>query len=121
MVAEQIGTNLPGELNSFIGRERELGELRRLLAVTRALTLCGPGGVGKTRLALRLLSAVADGFPDGVWLVELADLGQPDLVASRVASVIGVEEEPGRSLLERRSPTRSGRAGCSLPWTIAST
>ena len=65
---------LPAELNSFIGRKRELGELRRLMQETRALTLCGPGGVGKTRLALRVLASVADGFPDGVWFVELADL-----------------------------------------------
>ena len=100
MTVEQIRMNLPEEPNSFIGREHELDELRRFMAVARALTLCGPGGIGKTRLALRLLSAVAGEFPDGVWFVELADLQQPDLVASRVASVIGIEEEPGRPLLE---------------------
>jgi predicted ATPase len=91
---------LPTELNSFIGREREIDELRRLVQVTRALTLCGPGGVGKTRLALRLLASVADGFPDGVWFVELADLRQPDLVVSKVAEVLGVDEEPGRRLAD---------------------
>src|SRR6266567_790547 len=100
MTVEQIRMNLPEEPNSFVGREHELDELRRFMAITRALTLCGPGGIGKTRLALRLLAALADEFPDGVWFVELADLRQPDLVASRVASVIGVEEEPGRPLLE---------------------
>jgi predicted ATPase/DNA-binding CsgD family transcriptional regulator len=100
MTVEQIRMNLPEEPNSFIGRADELAELGRSLALTRALTLCGPGGIGKTRLALRLLSAVADEFADGVWFVELADLGQPDLVASRVASVVGIEEEPGRPLLE---------------------
>jgi predicted ATPase len=67
---------------------------------TRALTLCGPGGIGKTRLALRLLAAMAAEFPDGAWFVELADLRQPDLVISRVAAVLGVSEEPGRPLLE---------------------
>ena len=67
---------------------------------TRALTLCGPGGIGKTRLALRLLASMAAGFPDGAWFVELADLQQPDLVISRVAAVLGVSEEPGRPLLE---------------------
>jgi predicted ATPase/DNA-binding CsgD family transcriptional regulator len=92
--------HLPEEPNSFVGRERELGELRHLLGQTRALTLCGPGGVGKTRLALRVLAAVADEFPDGVWFVELADLRQPDQVVSRVAAVIGVSEEAGRPLLE---------------------
>ena len=100
MTVEQIRTNLPQELNSFIGREHELDELRRFLAVTRALTLCGPGGIGKTRLALRILAALADEYPDGVWLIELADLRQPDLVVSRLASVIGVDEERGRPLLE---------------------
>jgi predicted ATPase/DNA-binding CsgD family transcriptional regulator len=103
MTVDQIRMNLPEEPNSFIGRVHELDELRRFMAVTRALTLCGPGGIGKTRLALRLLSALMDEFPDGVWFVELADLRQPDLVASRVASVIGVEEEPGRPLLETLS------------------
>ncbi len=70
------------------------------MASTRALTLCGPGGIGKTRLALRLLASVADEFPDGTWFVDLADLRQRDLVISRVAAVIGVSEEPGRPLLE---------------------
>jgi predicted ATPase/tetratricopeptide (TPR) repeat protein len=67
---------------------------------TRALTLCGPGGIGKTRLALRLLTEMAAEFPDGGWFVELADLRQPDLVISRVAAALGVSEEPGRPLLE---------------------
>jgi predicted ATPase len=67
---------------------------------TRALTLSGPGGIGKTRLALRLLASMAGEFPDGAWFVELADQRQPDLVISRVATVLGVSEEPGRPLLE---------------------
>src|SRR5215470_16872660 len=71
-----------------------------MLHRTRALTLCGPGGIGKTRLALRLLAAAAAEFPDGVWFVELADLRQPELVVSRIASVIGISEEAGRPLLE---------------------
>jgi len=88
------------EPNSFIGRERELDELRRFVLSMRAVTLCGPGGIGKTRLALRVLAGLADDFPDGVWFIELADLRQPELVVSRVASVIGVDEEPGRPLLD---------------------
>jgi predicted ATPase len=91
---------LPAELSSFIGRERELSELRQLVQQTRTLTLCGPAGVGKTRLALRLLASVGDAFPSGVWFVELADLRQPELVVSRVAEVLGVDEEPGRPLAE---------------------
>jgi len=97
---EEIPTNLPQEQNSFVGRERELGQLQQLVGVTRALTLCGAGGIGKTRLALQVLAAVADDFPDGVWFVELGDLRQPDLVVSRVASAVGVGEEPGRPLLD---------------------
>ena len=62
---EKIPTNLPQEQNSFVGREHELGKLRQLLGDTRALTLCGTGGIGKTRLALQVLAAVADEFPDG--------------------------------------------------------
>jgi predicted ATPase/tetratricopeptide (TPR) repeat protein len=96
----EIQAHLPEEPNSFIGRERELDELRRLVYSTRALTLSGPGGIGKTRLALRLLASMAGEFPDGAWFVELADLRQPELVISRVASALGVSEEPGRPLLE---------------------
>jgi len=95
---------LPVEPNSFIGRERELRELGRLVRANRVLTLCGPGGIGKTRLALRLLASVAaapDGeFPDGVCFVELGDLGQGELVPSRVAAALGVSEEPGRPLAD---------------------
>jgi predicted ATPase/DNA-binding CsgD family transcriptional regulator/tetratricopeptide (TPR) repeat protein len=92
--------HLPEEPNSFIGREQELGELRRVLHVTRALTLCGPGGIGKTRLALRVLAEAAAEFPGGTWFVELADLRHPDQVLPRVAAVIGVAEERGRPLLQ---------------------
>jgi predicted ATPase len=90
--------HLPEEPNNFIGRWRELGELCQLVRSARALTLCGPAGVGKTRLALRLLALMAAEFPDGAWFVELADLRQPDLVVSRVAAAMGVDEEPGRPL-----------------------
>jgi predicted ATPase/DNA-binding CsgD family transcriptional regulator len=74
--------------------------LRELVREARVLTLCGAGGIGKTRLALRILAAVADQFPDGVWFVELADLRQPDLVVSRIAATMGITEEPGRGLLD---------------------
>jgi predicted ATPase/DNA-binding CsgD family transcriptional regulator len=91
---------LPEEPNSFVGREQELGELRRLLPTTRALSLCGPGGIGKTRLALRVLAEAAGGYSGGAWFVELADLRHPDLIVPRVAAVIGVAEERGRPLLQ---------------------
>jgi predicted ATPase/DNA-binding CsgD family transcriptional regulator len=89
---------LPEEPNRFIGRERELGWLRDALHRTRALTLCGAGGIGKTRLALRLLALTAGDFADGVYVVELGDLWEPDLIVSRVAAVIGVAAETGHPL-----------------------
>ncbi|HEY6713548.1 MAG TPA: CSLREA domain-containing protein [Rubrobacter sp.] len=72
--------NLPLELSSFVGREREMSEIEALLAGNRLLTLTGPGGSGKTRLALAVASEVLEGFDDGVWLVELASLSDPELV-----------------------------------------
>jgi predicted ATPase/DNA-binding NarL/FixJ family response regulator len=87
------------ELSSFVGRERELAELRALVPAVRALTLAGTAGIGKTRLAVRLVAVLADDFEDGAWFVELADLRQPDLVAARIAAAVGVIEEPGRPLL----------------------
>src|ERR1700689_775889 len=99
MVIDQV-RNVFEEPNSFVGREHELDELRRFVPLARAVTLCGPGGIGKTRLALRVLAELADDFPHGGWFIELGELRKPDLVVSRVASVIGVDEEPGRPLLD---------------------
>jgi predicted ATPase/DNA-binding CsgD family transcriptional regulator len=89
---------LPAEPNSFVGRERDLAELALLLTDVRALTLCGPGGIGKTRLALRLATQLESGFADGAWLAELADLTDPGLVERRVAATLGVRDEPDRAL-----------------------
>ncbi|HEX6358378.1 ATP-binding protein [Actinophytocola sp.] len=82
--------NLPAELTSFVGRRRELSEAKRLLAAARLLTVTGPGGVGKTRLALRIADEIRRGCPDGVWLVELAHLRDPHLLANTVATVFGL-------------------------------
>jgi predicted ATPase/DNA-binding NarL/FixJ family response regulator len=98
-IAISLG-NLPAEPNSFIGRERDLAELALLVTDVRALTLCGPGGIGKTRLALRLAWELRPGFPDGSWLIELADIAEPELVARRVAATLGIRDEPGRSLAD---------------------
>jgi non-specific serine/threonine protein kinase len=92
--------NLRLQLSSFVGRDREATEVGDLLAGNRLVTLTGPGGSGKTRLALRVASEVLEGFEKGVWLVELAPLSDPDLVPQAVASVLGVREAPGRSLTE---------------------
>ncbi|HXZ63713.1 MAG TPA: LuxR C-terminal-related transcriptional regulator [Streptosporangiaceae bacterium] len=88
--------NLPAEPNSFVGRDRDLSELRLLVSSVRALTLCGPGGIGKTRLAMRLGWQLADDFAAGVWLVELAATSDPTLAARQVAGLLGITEERGR-------------------------
>jgi predicted ATPase/DNA-binding CsgD family transcriptional regulator len=82
--------NLPVELTSFVGRRREVAEAKHLLSTDRLLTLTGTGGVGKTRMALRVASGVHRQFPDGVWLVELADLRDPRLLPSTVAITLGL-------------------------------
>jgi predicted ATPase len=95
--------NLPSELSSFVGREKELPEVRRLLENNRLLTLTGPGGCGKTRLALAAASELVERFEDGVWMVDLAPLGDPSLVPQAVAAAPGVREQPGRPLTETLS------------------
>ena len=97
---ESTPNNLPKQLTSFIGRERELAEIRRTLGNTRLLTLTGPGGIGKTRLSLQVGAEVMDDYPDGVWFVELAAVADSRLVPQAVASVLGVKEEAGRPLAE---------------------
>jgi predicted ATPase/transcriptional regulator with XRE-family HTH domain len=92
-------TNLPAMLSSFVGREREVAAVRRRLATTRLLTLTGPGGIGKTRLALEAAGAL-NGFADGVWLVELAPVTEPEIVPQAVAQALGVREERARPLRE---------------------
>ncbi|MBI5879661.1 MAG: tetratricopeptide repeat protein [Chloroflexi bacterium] len=94
-----IPNNLPIQVTSFVGRERELAELQRLLVATRLLTLTGSGGTGKTRLSLQVAAEVLDKYRDGVWFVELAPLADPVLVPQTVASVLGVREQPGRPML----------------------
>jgi non-specific serine/threonine protein kinase len=85
--------NLPEQLTTFVGRERELGEVARLLDTKRLLTLTGAGGCGKSRLALEYARRVSDEYQDGVWLVELAALSDPALLPQAVASVLGLREE----------------------------
>src|SRR5215210_2903961 len=92
--------NLPLELTSFIGREREIAEVKRLLAQNRLLTLTGPGGCGKTRLALVVAADLLESFEDGAWWVELASLSDPDLVPQAVASALGVREAQDHPLTE---------------------
>ncbi len=95
---DTLPTNLPRRLSSFIGRDRELQEVKRLLTSTRLLTLIGPGGAGKTRLAVQVAGDLLDGFAHGAFFVELAAVSDSSLVTQAVASVLGVREEPGRPL-----------------------
>ncbi len=92
--------NLPLQLTTFIGREREITEVKRLLSKQRLVTLVGAGGCGKTRLAIQVAADLSDSFEDGVWLVELASLLESDLVPQAVAAAVGVREEPSRNLVE---------------------
>ena len=101
LAAERLpDNNLPLELTSFIGREREVAEVEGLLQRTRLLTLTGAGGSGKTRLALRVAGDLTGKFEDGVWLVELGPFSDQDLVPQAVAEALGVREQPGRPLAE---------------------
>jgi non-specific serine/threonine protein kinase len=92
--------NLPAELNSFVGRERQLAELRRLMRRSRLITLTGPGGAGKTRLAMRLAAQVMDKQPDGVWLVDLAALTDAGLLDQTIAVACGIVEKKRRAVLD---------------------
>ena len=95
---EATPNNLAQQLDSFVGRERELGELRSLLARSRLLTLLGMGGIGKSRLSVQLGAELLDEYPDGVWLVELAPLTDARLVPQALASVLGVQEQVGQTV-----------------------
>ena len=94
------GNNLPLQFTSFVGREQELAEVRELLAGTRLLTITGPGGMGKTRLAIELAAGLLDQFQDGCWLVSLAPLADGTLVVSTVAQALGIREEAGRPIAD---------------------
>jgi transcriptional regulator with XRE-family HTH domain len=101
--------NLPLALSSFVGREREMAQVAELLGGTRLLTLIGAGGVGKTRLALQVAAATVERYPDGVWLVELAPLGDLGLVPQAIATAVRVREEPGRPVLDSLSEALRSR------------
>lgn len=96
---ESVPNNLPVQLTSFIGRERELSEVKRLLGSTRLLTLTGTGGTGKTRLSLQVAAELLEQFHDGVWFVEFATISDPALVIETVAAAIDVRQEVERPLV----------------------
>ncbi|WP_307785289.1 ATP-binding protein, partial [Prescottella equi] len=88
--------SLPEELDSFVGRQNEVAEVRRLLSESRLVTLTGPGGVGKTRLALRVARESRKVFTGGTWFVELGDLRDPDLLWQTVTDVLGLQDWSAR-------------------------
>ncbi len=93
-----LPNNLPQQVTSFIGREKELADIGAFLAKTRLLTLVAAGGSGKSRLALQVAADLLTGEGDGVWLAEFAPLSEPALVPQAVADALGVSEEPSRPL-----------------------
>ena len=91
---------MPAEVASFVGRRRELAEARKKLAAARLVSLVGPGGVGKTRLAVRLATSLGRGFPGGAWLVELAELQDPALVGNAVLSALDLRDQAAAEPLD---------------------
>ena len=96
----ELSHNLPSLLSPFVGRERELTQVRQLLGESRLVTLTGSGGSGKTRLALHLAADLLDSAADGVFIVELAPIADPGQLPSAVAAVLGVKQEGHRSLTD---------------------
>jgi predicted ATPase/DNA-binding CsgD family transcriptional regulator len=94
--AQRALGNLPAPTTAFVGRRREMADVRRLLSSSRLVTLAGPGGVGKTRLAACVAAGLQRSFPDGVWLVDLAPLDDPALVTQTVATTVGIRDLSAR-------------------------
>jgi predicted ATPase/class 3 adenylate cyclase len=94
---EVLPNNLPAQVTSFVGREREMAEIKRLFPTTRLLTLTGPGGTGKTRLSIQIAADLLDQFPHGVWLVELSTVSDPALIPEAMINAVGIREVPDRS------------------------
>ncbi len=95
-----LPNNLPAQLATFIGRERELSDVRGLVGSARLVTLTGAGGSGKTRLGLQVAAELLDGSGDGVWLAELAAVSDEDAVAPAICRALGIATRPGRPVPE---------------------
>ncbi len=101
--------NLRRAATSFIGRESEVAELQAAVKAHRLVTLTGVGGVGKTRLALEVAARLGDGFPDGVWFFDLAAVADPAAVSDAVAAVLGIIQQPGKSVADSVAAALEGR------------
>ncbi|MFY1620982.1 helix-turn-helix transcriptional regulator [Micromonospora sp. WMMD736] len=97
---EPAAHNLPARFTNFIGRRKEIAELRDLITANRLVTLTGAGGAGKTRLAVEVAAQLADEFPDGVWFVDLAPVTDAAMVSLVVARTFGLPDQPGRSTMD---------------------
>ncbi len=96
----KVPNNLPQQATSFIGREKELDDVKALLSEARLITLLGMGGLGKTRLSLQVAAEVMPQYPDGAWFIDLTPIRDAARVADEAARVLDVAEEPGRPLLQ---------------------
>ncbi len=101
--------NLPGTVTNFVGRAAEQSELAALVEQHRLVSVVGPGGAGKTRLAVEVASTRVDAYPDGVWFVDLASVTDPGLVAVTVAATLGLRPEPGRAVVDTIADYASSR------------
>ena len=101
--------NLRPQTTSFVGRESEVAEVQAAMRAHRLVTLTGVGGVGKTRLAVEVAARLADEFPDGVWFFELAAVTDPAAVPDAVAAVLGITQQPGKSVANRVAAALEGR------------
>ena len=106
---DAVPGNLPAQTTSFVGRDVEVKELAELVRAHRLVTLTGVGGVGKTRLAVQVAAELVPEFADGVWLVELAPVGDPAAVPDAVATELGITQQPGTSVTDHIADTLAGR------------
>ena len=106
---ENPRNNLPTPLSSFIGRDHEIMAVRQLLASQRLVTLTGPGGSGKTRLALRVAEELSGEFEHGIWLVELASIFDSAIVLQTIASIFDFREQTGQQMLDTLVRHLAGR------------
>ena len=96
----KLNTNLPASITTFIGREKEQADVMRLIAKYRLVTLTGSGGIGKSRLAMKVGEQIVEDYPSGVWLVELAPILDPLLIPHTMALTLGIREDPRRRIIE---------------------